>query len=141
MAEQLASFSLRVLTPEKQVYSADTIDFLKAPGAAGEVGILSNHSPSLIKLQSGEILIREGETETWRFVSGGLLEVTEIGATLLTPYLEDATQIDIERAKASMARAVKRLDNPSESIDVARARAAFRRAEQRVQLAEKLAEV
>lgn len=134
MSEELESFSFKAISPQSTLIHSDSVSFLKVPGFNGEVGILPNHSPALINLDAGEILLQVGTQTDWYFISEGLLEITPDSVTLLTPYIEKGSEIDENRANQSLDRAKRRLENPAESIDINRAKQSMHRATNRLKL-------
>ena len=76
-------------------------------------------------------------TERFVFVSGGFAEALPDRVTILADSAERRKDIDIERAKAAMARAETRLSKTEDDeVDYVRARAALIRAINRIRLAE-----
>ena len=82
------TFQLNIITPDETVLKSDSIIFLKAPGQGAELGVLANHTPALMNLEPGALLIRNADSETWYFVPGGVLEVQTDKVQLLCDYLE-----------------------------------------------------
>ncbi len=135
MAENL---KLEVVTPEKSVVSEEA-QIVMAPGSLGEFGVLIGHTPFLTTLKIGTIRYKDaGGTEKYVFVNSGFAEALPDKVTVLAESAERRKDIDIERAKAAMERAEKRLDEDrsKEDIDFYRARVALTRAVERVKLAE-----
>ena len=66
----------------------------------------------------------------------GIVTIMPDTVVLLTEIVEFASEIDVERAKASKERAIKRLEEKLESTDMARAAKALKRAEVRIEVAE-----
>jgi F-type H+-transporting ATPase subunit epsilon len=92
----------------------------------------------LAALRVGELdIVDEGDRRRRFAVSGGLLEVTSEGVTVLVEAAEPADQIDEERARSARARAKERLQAHSSDTDMRRAEAALRRALNRLQVAGK----
>ena len=133
MAENIR---LEVVTPEKQVVN-DMAQIVMAPGSMGEFGVLSGHTPFMTSLKTGAIHYRdEGGKDQYVFVSGGFAEALPDKVTVLAESAEKTDDIDLERAKAAMDRAEKRLEDRSrENIDFMRAKAALERAMVRIKLA------
>jgi len=128
---------LEVVTPEKAVVSEE-VQIVASPGALGEFGVLSGHTPFLTALKTGIVRFTDANgKEHYVFVSGGFAEALPDKVTVLAESAERRSDIDIERAKAALARAEKRLaeDRSREDIDFARARAALERATVRIRLA------
>jgi F-type H+-transporting ATPase subunit epsilon len=134
MAENI---TLEVVTPEKVVVS-EAAQIVAAPGSLGEFGVLAGHTPFLTNLKTGVIRYTDANgTERFVFVNGGFAEALPDKVTVLAESAERRRDIDLERAKAALERAQKRLeeDRSKEDIDFARARAALERALVRIKLA------
>jgi len=135
MAENI---KIEVVTPEKSVVSEEA-QIVMAPGSLGEFGVLVGHTPFLTTLKIGTIRYKDaGGTEKYVFVNSGFAEALPDKVTVLAESAERRKDIDIERAKAAMERAEKRLaeDRSKEDIDFRRANVALSRAVERVKLAE-----
>lgn len=127
---------LEVVTPEKIVVSEDA-QIVASPGSLGEFGVLTGHTPFLSTLKTGIIRYTDAEgTEKYVFVSGGFAEALPEKVTILAESAERREDIDLERAKAAMDRAEKRLaeDRSREDIDFLRAKLALERAIVRIRL-------
>ena len=127
---------LEVVTPEKIVVSEDA-QIVASPGSLGEFGVLTGHTPFLSTLKTGIIRYTDsGGTEKYVFVSGGFAEALPEKVTILAESAERREDIDLERAKAAMDRAEKRLaeDRSREDIDFVRAKLALERAIVRIRL-------
>jgi F-type H+-transporting ATPase subunit epsilon len=128
---------LEVVTPEKYVVSEDA-EIVMAPGTLGEFGVLRGHTPFLTSLKIGRLHYKDSSgKEKVVFVSGGFAEALPDRVTVLAESAERRRDIDINRAKASLERAQKRLgDDKSETINFERARASLYRAIERIKIAE-----
>ncbi len=127
---------LEVVTPEKTVLS-EMVDIVVAPGEEGEFGVLPNHIPFLTKLKIGELRFRVGNNTRYVAIMGGFAEVLPDHVTVLATAAEEATQIDVIRAKAARERAERRLKEAQDRFEFARAQAALQRALARLRIAEK----
>jgi F-type H+-transporting ATPase subunit epsilon len=128
---------LEVVTPEKQVVD-DLAQIVMAPGSMGEFGVLSGHTPFMTSLNTGAVHYRdENGKDRFVFVSGGFAEALPNKVTVLAESAERMEDIDVDRAKAAVARAEKRLaeDRAKEKVDIARAKAALDRAVVRIRIA------
>ena len=135
MAENI---KLEVVTPEKSVVNEEA-QIVMAPGSLGEFGVLIGHTPFLTTLKIGTIRYKDaGGTEKYVFVNSGFAEALPDKVTVLAESAERRKDIDVERAKAAMERAEKRLaeDRSKEDIDFNRAKIALARAVERVKLSE-----
>ena len=134
MAEKLR---LEMVTPYKRVLSEE-VDEVTAPGSVGEFGVLPDHTSLLTTLKVGELTYKKGG-ETFRVaVNWGSVEVEDNVMTVLVETAEPADQIDVERAKAALARAEEALKKlSSEDKEFKIMEAALERALIRVQVAGK----
>jgi len=128
---------LEVVTPEKHVVN-DLAQIVMAPGSLGEFGVLSGHTPFMTSLNTGAIHYRDKNgKDRFVFVSGGFAEALPDKVTVLAESAERMEDIDVDRAKAAVERAEKRLaeDRTKEKIDIVRAKAALERAIVRIRIA------
>jgi F-type H+-transporting ATPase subunit epsilon len=129
---------LEVVTPEKIVVSEEA-QIVMAPGVLGEFGVLIGHTPFLTALKNGVVRFNDPKGDEHSiFISGGFAEVLPSQVTILAESAERRRDIDVERARAALERAQKRLAEmrTKEEIDFARAQAALQRAILRLKIAE-----
>lgn len=129
---------LEVVTPENVVVSEEA-QMVISPGSLGEFGVLVGHTPFMTTLKTGVIRYTDANgTEQFVFVSGGFAEALPDKVTVLAESAEKRDDIDLDRAKAAMDRAEKRLaeERTNEDIDFIRARIALERAITRIKLAD-----
>lgn len=132
------SIRLEIVTPEKTVVSED-VQIVMAPGVLGEFGILIGHTPFLTALKTGAVRYTDTQSaEHMVFVSGGFAEALPQKVTILAESAERRRDIDLERARAALERAQKRLaeQRAKEEFDFVRAQAALQRALIRLRIAE-----
>ncbi|MFZ1986427.1 MAG: F0F1 ATP synthase subunit epsilon [Desulfatitalea sp.] len=134
MAENI---KLEIVTPEKSVVSEEA-QIVMAPGTLGEFGVLVGHTPFMTSLKLGMVrYVDKGGKERLVFVSGGFAEALPDRVTILAESAERRKDIDIERAKAALARAEERLAKEGDdTVDYTRAHAALARAILRIRMAE-----
>ena len=129
---------LEVVTPENVVVGEEA-QIVASPGSLGEFGVLIGHTPFLTSLKIGIIRFTAADgTERFVFVSGGFAEALPDKVTVLAESAERRKDIDLERAKAAMERAEKRLseDRSKEDIDFARAKLSLEKAITRIKLSQ-----
>ena len=132
------SIRLEIVTPEKIVVNEDA-QIVMAPGTLGEFGVLIGHTPFLTSLKAGAVRYTDVQGgEHMVFVSGGFAEALPDRVTILAESAERRRDIDLERARAALERAQKRLveQRSKEGVDFARAQAALQRALTRLKIAE-----
>lgn len=116
------SFKVLVATAEREVYTGEA-EFLVAPGAAGELGIMPQHTPLLTALIPGELRITRGEELDEVFVSGGYMEVQPDQVTVLADSAERASDVDEAAALAAQRHAEEALEKRKGDVDLAGAEA------------------
>jgi F-type H+-transporting ATPase subunit epsilon len=125
---------VHVVTPEREIWSGQAAMVI-ARGVEGEVGILPQHAPLLIRLAVGPLRIRMDGTQEAAVVDGGFLHVTTTeGLTrvdVLASYAEMAGQIDLRAAEYR----VQELQRELGQRDDAGLRAELAKAMARVELA------
>lgn len=130
------SFQLEIVTPEKLVVR-DQAEELQIPGRNGYLGILPGHAPLITELGAGEISYRSGG-QLHRFSTAwGFAEVLPDRVTVLAETVEPADQIDIPRAKESLAKAEESLKTAQTEDDFASATAKIERAQARLDVAQR----
>lgn len=133
------AIQLVIVTPERRLLSESVLE-VTLPGADGELGVLPGHAALISELGIGELIYRTAQGETFEPVAviRGFTEVLPDRVTVLAETAERPEEIDIERAKAALERAQKRIaSGPSASeIDWDRATAALQRALIRLKVAE-----
>jgi F-type H+-transporting ATPase subunit epsilon len=128
------TFKISVLTQEKVHLETEAVH-LEAPGAVGYLGVLANHAPLMTTLMPGKLTVTlaDGKDEVYA-VSGGLLKVSGEGVVVLADTLERPDDIDLERARAAVERAKRRLMEGSTDMDMHRAAEALERAQNRLRV-------
>src|SRR5215472_6444099 len=126
---------LEVVTPERELVHESTLS-VSVPAKNGYLGILPGHAPLLSELQPGELIYTEDHMTHRLSVSWGFIEVLPARVIVLAQTAERAEEIDVERAERARERAEDRLRNVmATDIDFERARAALMRALARLQAA------
>jgi len=150
------TMQLVIVTPERQLLSFEVSE-VTLPGAEGELGVLPGHAPLITELGIGELTYRgayerpsatAGETVEQEFrppdwrphvaIIRGFAEILGDRVTVLAETAERPEEIDIERAKAALERAEKRIaaGAGAQDIDWDRATGALQRALLRIKVAE-----
>jgi len=131
----MAKLQVDIVTVEGRRFAGEA-DFVVAPGAMGELGILPHHMPLLTPLKAGTVKVRNQTEEQFFFVAGGFLEVRPDRVTVLADAAERAEDIDEARAAEARRRAAQLLEQRVSAADAAAAAAALARAEARLRIAE-----
>jgi len=130
----MATLRLQFVTPERAI-AHDDVDEVQLPLADGYAGILPGHAPMLAALRTGQMWYRKGGETHYGFVSGGFVEVTGDRVSVLARVAERGEDIDLERAEAAKRRAEERMAKPVMEIDTERARISLLRAISRLDAA------
>lgn len=126
---------LEFVTPERSIVH-DDVDEVEIPGEDGYFGVLPGHTPLLAAIRVGEMWYRKGSDKQFAFVASGFAEVLPDRVSILAQVAERAEDIDAARAEAAKRRAEERLAKPGAvtEIDFERARIALLRALTRLQI-------
>jgi F-type H+-transporting ATPase subunit epsilon len=133
----MSKLHLKITTNEKTVFDSDVKEiYLK--GCQGEFGILENHVPFMTPLEiSITKVVLEKETKLFTTM-GGIFQLKDNNALILTQVAEDANEIDVERAIEAKKRAMARLEEDgSDRIDYHRAEIALAKAMARLKAVDK----
>ena len=137
--ELMASIRFKIVTPERTVVEEEIYQ-ITLPVEGGEVTLLPDHVPYIGAITAGEIVLRKtigGEEESLA-TSGGFVEFHDNTLVILADTAERAEEIDLARAEQAKVRAedrLKRFDDPQ--VDMERARKALVRAIVRLETAHK----
>jgi F-type H+-transporting ATPase subunit epsilon len=128
------TFRLEFVTPERAIVTEE-VDEVQLPGEGGFFGVLPGHAPLLASLVPGHMWYRKGNETSHAFLGGGFAEVVPDRVSILAPMAEKAEEIDKARAEASKRRAEERMAKPVTEIDFERARISLLRAISRLDAA------
>ncbi|NOT48130.1 MAG: ATP synthase F1 subunit epsilon [Acidobacteria bacterium] len=99
---------LEIVTPEKRVVD-ETVESVTVPTLSGEAGILPNHAPLISALKPGILSFsNKGATERLA-VAGGFVEVSSDTVSVMTDLAENASDVNLEAARADKDGAEKAL--------------------------------
>ena len=125
------TFHVDIVSAEQAVYSGEA-ELLVAPGEAGELGILAEHTPLLTRIKPGMVRIKvpgQAEEEVI-YVSGGMMEVQPDVITVLADTsvrahdLDEAKALEAERlAKEALANRTGEMEIAAAQVELAQASA------------------
>ena len=125
---------LKIITHERIVFDGE-VDELVIQTPTGQMGILKDHIPVTTVLDVGVTKAKVGDKEKFFATMGGVFQLKDNVATILTDVCEDGCDIDITRANAAKDRAEARLADSDAKIDSQRAQAALARSLARLKAA------
>jgi F-type H+-transporting ATPase subunit epsilon len=132
------AYKLKVVTPDAEIWSGEATSAV-IPGLDGYFGVWAGHVPLISGMEVGAVLIKTPAEHVVQLVavSGGFVEVSNEGVTVLAESAELAADIDVIRADKALERARERLSKHFADIDVGRARVALGKALNRRRVADK----
>jgi F-type H+-transporting ATPase subunit epsilon len=133
------AFLVKIFTSKKKYFEGQ-VDLLSVYTQAGQLGILTNHTPLVSILTIGPMHMKINKKTFYYAVSKGVLTVKKNETVLLVDAIEKSDEIDFARAKEALERAEKRLSTKTKDIDVLRARIALERAKNRLRVAKEFNE-
>ncbi len=104
-----APFQCSLITPERSVLEIEAT-YAEVPAHDGQIGVMHNRAPLMIKLGLGKLRFESAEGEAQYFViDGGFAEMIGNKLSLLTDRAFAADDINPEDARAALseARALK----------------------------------
>ena len=131
---QRLKMQLKIITHERIVFDGEA-DELVIQTPNGQMGILKDHIPMTTVLDVGVTKAKVGDKEKFFATMGGVFQLKDNVATILTDVCEDGCDIDITRANAAKDRAEARLADSDAKIDSQRAQAALARSLARLKAA------
>ena len=123
------TFQLEIITPTK-VITEGQVNYVRAESSDGQFGIMAKHTNSTIALDVGEIKVVKNGKNIYYATNGGFADIQSESVLLLLETIERVDEIDIDRAKLSLDRAKKRLND--KEMNQARSKAAISRANNRL---------
>ena len=131
-------FNLFIATLEKKIYD-DDVSSVTIPGSSGYFEVLKDHASLISSLVPGKLTFTDKDNKKWLFaISGGVAEVSHNKVTVLGDAIESPDEIDEERAKAAIKKALQFVDVEENAFDVDRAQKALKKARNRLDVAESL---
>jgi len=126
------TLKVSVVTPDGPVISGD-FEMVSVTAENGQIGVLPGHIPLVAPLKIDSVRLKHENTEEVVVVNGGFLEVRPDEVSILAPSAERASDIDVARAEEARLRAEKLLEQ-QEEIDKERAKLALQRAMNRIRV-------
>ena len=129
------SFHVVIVTPDQQVLD-ETVTQVILPAHDGQIGILTDRAPLLVKLGQGAMQVDgAGGRSRMFYIEGGIAQMKDNELTVLTQMAVPAEQINAESARAEAAEATAQRITDDKSYDDRQRR--LRRAQSMQELAGK----
>jgi F-type H+-transporting ATPase subunit epsilon len=121
---------LQVAAPDRQLLDEE-VDDVQAPASDGYLGVLPGHAPLLTQLGSGVLTFHQDGRARYLAIHDGVMEVLPDRVRVLASSASWADEIDVERAREELSRAMGLLaqGNRESNIEQAQASVAQARAQ------------
>ena len=133
----MESMHFVILTPNKKLLDEKDVTEVYFPADYGVLGVLPGHAPMITAVGTGVVVYTKKDVTGFFKVTGGVAEISGHSVTLMVDVGEEASNIDLDRAKRALERAEGRLAAKDlGNVDVKRAQVALARAQARIQAAD-----
>ncbi len=122
---------LEVAAPNRLLVREE-VDHVQAPAESGSMGVLPGHAPLLTSLGEGVLTYTRNGQDNYLALHGGFMQVLPDRVRVLADGAESALEIDVERARKALDRAMDILQNHSMEVEAEAAAAAAARAKARL---------
>ena len=123
---------LEVAAPDRLLID-ELVDEVQAPASDGYLGVLPGHAALLTQLGSGVLTFRQGDRSRYLAVHEGLMEVLPDRVRVLASSASWADEVDVERARMELERAMQSLSERAQGEDLDQAQAAVAAARARLE--------
>ncbi len=96
-----ATFHLSVVTPEKQVLDGE-VKFVALPAHDGEIGVLRNRAPLLVRLAPGVLRADTDGGPRVLYIDGGFAEMANNRLTVLTESARRPEELEAEAVQQEL---------------------------------------
>ena len=104
-----------IVTPEKKIFSENSILSVTVPGIEGDMGILNNHIPIITFLRPGTIQIQAQNKDSSFFISDGVLEFSNNVLTILASEIYDLATIKLDTINKLKAESKEKMQKENQS--------------------------
>lgn len=133
----MATFRLRVITPEKTFFDDETEQVILRT-TEGDIGIMAGHESYVANLPAGAMKIRVNGEYKIAAVAKGIVKVSHNKmVNVIVSAVEWAEDIDVERAKRAEENARKRIEQKKNDADFKHAEFKLQRALNRISVSSK----
>ena len=123
------TFHLSVVTPEQKVLETE-VKFVALPAHDGEIGVLRNRAPLLVRLAPGVLRADTDGGPRTLYIDGGFAEMADNRLTVLTESAARPEELDAEAIQQEL-EAARELPMPDDAAFAERQRALRRARVQR----------
>lgn len=120
------ALKLQIVTREGVTFD-DEVDLVVAPGAEGEMGILTSHAPLVTTLQPGELRYTHNGEEHFLAVGKGIIEINADSVAVLTDLAVRDENIDEAAVEKALEEARKALEEKVSDEEIAAVQVAIQK--------------
>jgi len=110
---------IQIVTPHGRIFDAPGMG-VRVESAMGQIEVLPDHEPIIAALDIGAAVVKGGENDLHFALNHGYVEVLNNRIEIVVETAEQATDIDVQRAEASKAKAEEKLQELDQSQDTER---------------------
>ncbi len=103
----------RIITPERAIFD-DEADLVIARIADGDIGVMTEHAPTVSTVEIGHVRVRQGEESHGFATSDGFFKVSQNLVQILVEEAVPVDEIDVSEAEDRIQDAERELGNLSE---------------------------
>ncbi|KAA8494723.1 ATP synthase subunit delta', mitochondrial [Porphyridium purpureum] len=107
---------LNFVVPDKAIKSKAHVDMVVVPATRGEMGILSDHVPTVAQLQPGVVAVHSGSEIEKYFISSGFAFVNPNSTDVCAVSAVSISDIDPEEVKRGLAEAEASMSAASDEL-------------------------
>ena len=134
----MAQLSLKIATPEKLVYEDKELDSVTLPTSMGEITILPNHIPLVVKIAPGEVTIRKKGQEHILVTMQGFMHLDKVGnIVVLSDYAIRSEDVELAKVEEAKKKAEAAMKEKTSQKDFAIAEAELRKTLLELKIAQK----
>ena len=112
------TFTLSLVTPQKQLLDKLPVESVILPALSGEMGVLADHIPMVVQLGLGSLRYKTADGKKEEFaVMGGFAEILHEAVHVFAEGADLAGEIDEEEEKQKIKRAKESLSRKDADID------------------------
>lgn len=112
------TFTLSLVTPQKQLLDKLPVQSVILPALSGEMGVLADHIPMVVQLGLGSLRYKTADGKEDEFaVMGGFTEILHESVRVFAEGADLAGEIDEEEEKQKIKRAKESLSRKDADID------------------------
>ena len=100
--------TFELVSPERKLASSEA-DSVTIPGMEGDLTAMPGHAPFVTTLRPGDVIVRNGGSETRYFVTGGFAEISQDVVSVLAERGIEAERADAAFLDERIAEAEKTL--------------------------------